>query len=109
MGKPAAAENDAEITPQVRNGRVLLAVLGAAILLLVVPFAATWALAPADRYGVDACVRQQGGDAVPVSCGEPGAFKIVSRVGSQSNCPDPGQPSAELRNKAVLCLKPAKG
>ncbi|HEX5741221.1 MAG TPA: hypothetical protein VFY17_06670, partial [Pilimelia sp.] len=95
--------------PQVRNGRVLLAVLGAAILLLVVPFVAIWALTPEDQYEVDDCVRQVGNEAQPAECGSSGTFVISKLAPDRTQCPDPNQPTALMAHRkpmVVLCLRP---
>ncbi|HYN97080.1 MAG TPA: hypothetical protein VES42_24845, partial [Pilimelia sp.] len=103
------AKAEAEPTPQVRNGRVLLAVLTAAALLLVVPFGIVWLATRGSDGGfpVNSCVRQAGSEAAPVRCGEQGSFQIVSKVDDQAKCPDANQPVAVLPNKnLVLCLRP---
>ncbi|MEV0324866.1 hypothetical protein AB0H63_00235 [Micromonospora echinospora] len=117
--KPDAAESKpAEPpTPKVRNGRVLLAVLTAAVLILVVPLGALWALGklggsdePAFNPAVGSCVKQAGEGAVAADCGDQGAFKIVSRVDDKAKCTDATQPRVELPGNSptrVLCLGPA--
>ncbi|WP_189169652.1 LppU/SCO3897 family protein [Pilimelia anulata] len=109
-GAVKTADGDDAPAPQVRNGRVLLAVLGAAVLLLVVPFVAIWALTPPDEYAVGKCVKQVGENAQPTGCGEAGSFQIVQRTNDQAQCPDKNQPAAVMQGRRptlVLCLKPA--
>jgi hypothetical protein len=108
-----AAEPEPEPTPQVRNGRVLLAVLAAAALLLIVPFAIVWALTRSSgesSFEVGSCVKESGSAAVSADCSEVGAYEVVSKVADAAECPDRNQPNAILPdNKGkdrVLCLKP---
>ena len=101
-------EPEPEAAPTVRNGRVLLAVLGAAILLLVVPFTVVWLLAPDDKLATGQCIKQEGRQAVPASCTDEGAFRIDRKVADEGDCPDPTQPFAKLERGGVLCLKPPK-
>ncbi|WDZ86116.1 LppU/SCO3897 family protein [Micromonospora cathayae] len=118
--KPDAAEaKPAEPpAPKVRNGRVLMAVLTAAVLILVVPLGLLMLLGkiggsdnpPAFSPAVGSCVKQSGNGAVAAGCGDQGAFKVVSRVDNQSKCADPAQPHVVLPGNGadrVLCLAPA--
>ncbi|BCL14976.1 LppU/SCO3897 family protein [Micromonospora sagamiensis] len=118
--KPEATESKPaeQPTPKVRNGRVLMAVLTAAVLILVVPLGALWALgklggsdAPAFNPAVGTCVKQSGEGAVAANCGDQGAYKIISKVDDKAKCTDQTQPRVELPGSAanrVLCLGPAK-
>jgi hypothetical protein len=110
------SEAEPEPTPHVRNGRVLAAVIGAALLLLVLPLGISWGIWLASSSGnpsfdVGSCVKQSGTKADAVDCAEAGAFQIVSKVANESECPDRNQPAAILPDgegrEKVLCLKPA--
>jgi hypothetical protein len=117
--KPEATESKPaeQPTPKVRNGRVLMAVLTAAVLILVVPLGALWALGklggsdkPAFNPAVGSCVKQSGEGAVAANCDEQGAFKVVSKVDDKAKCTDASQPRVELPGNSatrVLCLGPA--
>ncbi|WBB78221.1 hypothetical protein O7606_18510 [Micromonospora sp. WMMD882] len=105
-------------TPKVRNGRVLAAVLTAAVLILVVPLGLLMLLGkiggsdapPAFNPAVGSCVKQSGAGAVAAGCGDEGAFKVVSRVDAKEKCADQAQPHVVLPGDAanrVLCLAPA--
>jgi hypothetical protein len=107
------AEPETPPTPQIRNGRVLLAVLAAAALLLVVPLGIVWLTtrSAAPSFEVGSCVRHSGAEAVAAQCTETGAFTVVSKVDSSSKCINPpGQPyvvvAANGGKDQVLCLKP---
>ncbi|MEV4753853.1 hypothetical protein AB0J86_01870 [Micromonospora sp. NPDC049559] len=110
-------KTEAPPTPKVRNGRVLLAVLAGAVLLLVIPLGTLWLLG---KFGggsdkgfnpeVGACVRQEGAKPAPANCSDAGAFKVVSKVSDKEKCADPAQPHIVVPNggdKSVLCLQPA--
>ncbi len=102
-----------------RNGRVLAAVLIAAVLILAVPLGLLLLLGkvgerndtPAFDPAVGTCVKQSGqGGASAADCGEAGAFTIVSKVDAKEKCTDPTQPHVVLPGDGanrVLCLKPA--
>ncbi|MEV4196782.1 LppU/SCO3897 family protein [Micromonospora globbae] len=105
-------------TPKVRNGRVLAAVLTAAVLILAVPLGLLFLLgkiggdqAPAAfDPAVGSCVKQSGQSAAPADCGEAGAFTVVSKVDNKDKCGDPSLPHVVLQGDGpnrVLCLKPA--
>jgi hypothetical protein len=108
----AGAEAEQPV-PQVRNGRVLLAVLCAAVLLLVVPLGIVWLATRSSgpSFEVGSCVRRSGSEAVAAECDESGAFTVVSKVDSQDKCTDPpGQPYVVIADggkESVLCLRPA--
>ncbi|HEX6967596.1 MAG TPA: hypothetical protein VF174_02030 [Micromonosporaceae bacterium] len=102
--------------PQVRNGRVLLAVLGAAIAILAIPLGTLYLLgmigssSEAFNPAVGACVKQSGDSAAPADCAEPGAYSVVSKVDDVTKCADPNQPyiAVPLNGKEqILCLQPA--
>ncbi|MCW3840241.1 hypothetical protein ONA70_09045 [Micromonospora yasonensis] len=116
--KPEAEPKTEAPTPKVRNGRVLAAVLVAAVAILAIPLGL---LALLGKLGGDdgkpqpfnpavgSCIKQSGETAAPADCGEPGAFTVVSRVDNKDKCADPTQPTVTLKNESnpVLCLKPA--
>lgn len=111
--KPAEETSASEPTPQVRNGRVFLAVLTVAVLLLVVPLGIVWLVTqPGNTFNpkVGDCVKQSGNQALAADCSEPGAYTIVSRVDNKDKCPDPNQPHVMMPGggaEKVLCLKAA--
>ncbi|MGW4151689.1 LppU/SCO3897 family protein [Micromonospora chersina] len=116
--RPEAEPKTEAPTPKVRNGRVLALVLIAAVLILAVPLGLLTLLGkiggddkPAGfDPAVGSCVKQSGTTAVPATCGEQGAFTVVSRVDSKDKCADPAQPQVVLPGDGanrVLCLKPA--
>ncbi|MFE9651688.1 hypothetical protein [Micromonospora sp. NPDC006431] len=116
--KPEAEPKTEAPTPKVRNGRVLAAVLIAAVLILAVPLGLLTLLGkiggddkPAPfNPAVGACIKQSGTGAADADCAEPGAFKVLSKVDSKDQCAEPTQPHVELQGvegNRVLCLKPA--
>ncbi|MEV5765994.1 hypothetical protein AB0L34_15695 [Micromonospora sp. NPDC052213] len=116
--KPIAEPKTEAPTPKVRNGRVLAAVLVAAVLILAVPLGLLMLLgkvggaeeAPAFDPAVGSCVKQSGEGAAAANCGEAGAFTVVSKVDAKDKCADPAQPHVVLPGDGanrVLCLKPA--
>jgi hypothetical protein len=116
--KPEEKAKTEQPAPKVRNGRVLLVVLAAAVLILVVPLGALWLLgktggAPPFNPAVGACVKNSGNQAVPANCSDPGAFTVVSKVASRDKCADPTQPHlvvpAAVGKEQILCLRPATG
>ncbi|MEK8108759.1 hypothetical protein NKG94_35305 [Micromonospora sp. M12] len=78
-----------------RNGRVLAAVLIAAVLILAVPLGLLLLLgkvggddSPAFNPAVGTCVKRSGeGGASAADCGESGAFTIVSKVDARTSAP----------------------
>jgi len=56
------------------------------------------------------CVKRSGTEAVKATCGDPGAFQVVSIADTKEQCADPGQPYVLNPTKdgktQVLCLKP---
>ncbi|MEV4627453.1 hypothetical protein AB0J90_14290 [Micromonospora sp. NPDC049523] len=117
--KPDAEEVKTEPapTPQVRNGRVLLMVLTAAVLLLAIPLGALWFIGqggePTFNPAVGECVKQSGDGAVGVACTEPGSFTVVSKVASEAECADQALPKVIIPTddgkQQVLCLRPTAG
>ncbi|MGK5522652.1 LppU/SCO3897 family protein [Micromonospora sp. URMC 107] len=116
--KPIAEPKTEAPTPKVRNGRVLAAVLVAAVLILAVPLGLLMLLgkvggedkAPAFDPAVGSCVKKSGESAAAAQCGEAGAFTVVSKVDAKDKCADPTQPHIVLQGggtNRVLCLKPA--
>ena len=117
--KPEAAEEKKPEppAPKVRNGRVLAAVLVAAVLILAVPLGLLMLLGkvgadetPAFDPAVGSCVKRSGDSAAAATCGEAGSFTVVSKVATKEKCADPAQPyislPGDVQNK-VLCLKPS--
>jgi hypothetical protein len=107
------AEPETPPVPQIRNGRVLLAVLAAAALLLIVPLGIVWLTtrSSAPSFEVGSCVRRSGSEAVAAQCTDSGAFTVVSKVDAGTKCTNPpGQPyvvvAANGGKDQVLCLKP---
>ncbi|MEV4540269.1 hypothetical protein [Micromonospora echinaurantiaca] len=115
--KPEAEPKTEAPTPKVRNGRVLAAVLVAAVLILAVPLGLLMLLGkvggsetPAFDPAVGTCVKKSGDGAAAADCAEAGAFTIVSKVDAPEKCADPAQPHVRLAGDGanrVLCLKPA--
>ncbi|MFV2017924.1 LppU/SCO3897 family protein [Micromonospora sp. LOL_023] len=112
---PAGEEAKSEPEPQVRNGRVLVAVLAAAALLVAIPLSLVWLITrPGDQAfdpAVGTCVKQSGNTAAPADCAEPGAYQVVTKVGQVDQCADPNAPHIEIPagsgSEQVLCLQPA--
>lgn len=116
--KPDAAEQKTEAPPpKVRNGRVLAAVLVAAVLILAIPLGLLTLLgkfsddkAPTFDPAVGSCVKQTGDNATAATCGGADTFTVVSKVAAKEKCADPAQPHVVLRGdlpNKVLCLKPS--
>jgi hypothetical protein len=108
----AATPEKAE-TPSVRMMPVLLSVVLAAVLVVGLAMGLVWLIAPS-HSGIDVkvgdCVKRDGDKAVTATCGDPGAFQVLSTVDTKEQCPDPGQPyvlnpTSDGRTQ-VLCLKP---
>ncbi|MDG4803895.1 hypothetical protein [Micromonospora sp. WMMD980] len=116
--KPDAEPQTEAPTPKVRNGRVLAAVLVAAVLILAVPLGLLTLLGKINGDdkpagfdpAVGSCIKQSGTTAVATNCNEQGAFSIVSKVDNKDKCADLSQPTVVLQDggtNRVLCLKPA--
>ncbi|ABP52591.1 hypothetical protein Strop_0106 [Salinispora tropica CNB-440] len=112
IAEPAA---DAPI-PKVRNGRVLAAVLVAAVLILAIPLGLLLLAgklsrddaAPVFDPAVGSCVEQAGESAVAVDCGDAEAHTVVSKVNTKEECTDTTQPTVTLSGSGgnrVLCLE----
>ncbi len=112
IAEPAA---DAPV-PKVRNGRVLAAVLVAAVLILTIPLGLLLLLgkiggsdsAQSFNPAVGSCVKQSGETAVAVDCGDADAHTVVSKVNTNEECTDPTQPHVTLTGSGdnrVLCLE----
>ncbi|HEX5541409.1 MAG TPA: hypothetical protein VFX60_07580 [Micromonospora sp.] len=111
---PSAAPEPEEPTPQVRNGRVLLAVLTAAVLILAIPLGTLQLLGklgggdePTFNPAIGSCVKQSGDSPAPVDCGDDGAYEVVSKVDDKADCDDPALPYIELSDggkRQYLCL-----
>ncbi|WFE37714.1 hypothetical protein [Micromonospora sp. WMMD998] len=116
--KPDAEPQTEAPAPKVRNGRVLAAVLVAAVLILAVPLGLLTLLGKIDGGdkpagfdpAVGTCIKQSGESAVATDCGQPGAFTVVSKVDNKDKCADLSQPTVVLQGDGtnrVLCLKPS--
>ncbi|MDG4794824.1 hypothetical protein [Micromonospora sp. WMMD1082] len=117
--KPVAEPAPENPVPKVRNGRVLAAVLVAAVLILAIPLGLLMLLGMvggSDEAGgfdppIGSCVKRSGESAVAAAdCAEADAFTVVSKVESKDKCPDPAMPHVDLRGATanpVLCLKQA--
>ena len=111
---PSAGVSEKPETPSVRMVPVLLSVVLAAVLVVGIAMGLVWLIAPSDSgFDVSAgdCVKRDGDRAVTATCGQVGAFEVVSKVDTKEQCPDPGQPyvinpTSDGRTQ-VLCLKPS--
>ncbi|MCA2212832.1 hypothetical protein [Jidongwangia harbinensis] len=102
-------------TPHVRMLPVLLGVIIGAALLVGLAFGLVYLISGGDSesgFSVSAgeCVKRDGDEAVKASCGDAGAFEVVSVADTKEQCADPGQPyvlnpTTDGRTQ-VLCLKP---
>jgi len=111
-GTSDAGQDPAPPAPKRRRG--LLIGAGVAVVLLLLAAAGvviTMKLNSSTTYAVGDCVQQDGSSAKKVSCGDQGAFAVVSKVDKQEKCPDPNQPFVVLKpdggKEEVLCLRPA--
>lgn len=97
-----------------KRGLIIGVVIAAVAVLALAAVGVTWMLSSksGNNFAVDSCVKRSGDKAESVSCSTSGSFKIVSKVGSPSQCPDQAQPYVVLQEKGksdqVLCLKPSK-
>jgi hypothetical protein len=72
-----------------------------------------WSLTnKASDFVVDACVKQNGNDAVLTDCNGAGVYKITTIVDAENGCPDANQPSLVLTQrvgggKKWACLTPS--
>lgn len=112
--EPGEKSEPNDPVPQMRNGRVLAAVLTAAVLLLVVPLGIVWLVTrPGDEAfdpNIGDCVKQSGTAAVAAACSEQGAYSVVAKVDNEDQCADRAQPhimvTGSAGKKQVLCLAP---
>jgi hypothetical protein len=113
----AAAQAAAPATPHVRMLPVLVSVVIGAVLLVGLAIGVVWLIARGSDSGtafsVNAgdCVKKSGDEAVKATCGDAGAFQVVSIADTKEQCADPGQPYVLNPTKngktQVLCLKPS--
>jgi hypothetical protein len=88
----------------------MLIAVGIVVLAGVVGLVAfLWPRGDSAHFAINSCVRESQSTAVAVDCGAEGAYRIVAKVTSKENCPDPKQPWVELGSgkQRVLCLAPA--
>lgn len=109
---PSADTESENPPPQVRNGRVLLAVLTAAVLILAIPLGLLWLLGMIDRQpdfnpAIGACVKQADDSAVETSCDDPDAYRIVAKVDDEAECGNPHISLTSGGKQQFLCLQPA--
>jgi hypothetical protein len=111
---PAAPADKPDAVPHVRKLPVLIAVLLVSALLVGGSLGIVWLVARPSSKGFQVstgqCVKRDGEKAVTATCGDAGAFEVVSKVDTKEQCADPGQPyvlnpAGNGRNQ-VLCLKP---
>ena len=102
-------------TPHVRMLPVLLSVIIGAVLLVGLAIGIVWLISrgsDSSGFSVNAgdCVKRSGQEAVKATCGDAGAFQVVSIADTKEQCADPGQPYVLNPTKdgktQVLCLKP---
>jgi hypothetical protein len=100
--------------PAPRNKRLLLilAVVAVVVVLAAVGTVVTLALGGSSTsFAVNDCVKQDGSNAVKVSCSDSKAYRVTQKVSQQSDCPDANQPYVVVEHKGskndVLCLRPA--
>jgi hypothetical protein len=115
--KPEAPAAKAETKPEsthVRMLPVLLGVVIAAALLVGAAFGIVYLISGDSDSGISVsagdCVKRDGDEAVTASCGEAGAYEVVSGADTREQCADPNQPyvlnpTSDGRTQ-VLCLKP---
>ncbi|HEX6687007.1 MAG TPA: hypothetical protein VF062_29850 [Candidatus Limnocylindrales bacterium] len=93
-----------------RKGRLIVGVLVGCALLLAIAFGGLLLIDKlvGPTFGIGDCVKPSDAqirEAVPASCSDEGAFKVVSSVNSADEC-DETQPYVQMEEE-VLCLKPA--
>jgi hypothetical protein len=116
-GDPNATVNGADPfapAPEHKSKRLLLvlALVAAVVVLAAVGTAVTLAMRGSTvDFAINDCVKQSGNSAVKASCSDSNAFKVVNKVGQQSDCPDPHQPFVVVTRSGgkndVLCLRPS--
>jgi hypothetical protein len=100
--------------PKSKRGLIIgvVAAVVAVLILGAVGFYFLVSSKSSNNFAVNSCVRRSGDKAESVNCSTSGSFKIVSKVSSPNQCPDPQQPYVVLQEKGksdqVLCLKPAQ-
>ena len=124
---PIRAEEPPRIKPKNGTGRsesghvrmlpVLLSVVIGAVLLVGIAIGIVWLISRGSDSGFDVgagdCVKRSGTAAVKASCGDAGAYQVVSIADSKEQCTDKRQPYVLNPTKdgktKVLCLKPSGG
>ncbi len=110
---PAPDVDKAE-PPHVSKLPVLVGIILVSALLLGGALGIVWLLARPSGNGfavdVGQCVKPDGDKAVTATCGDAGAFEVVSKVDTKEQCADPRLPyvlnPAGNGRSQVLCLKP---
>ena len=102
------------VAPQRRPRRGLIIALIVTAILVVVAVGAYVGISlkrGATDYSVGKCVQQSGTQPTVVDCSVEGAYRIVSTVNSENECPDPKQPWLAVNEPAgsttYRCLAPA--
>jgi collagen type III alpha len=121
---PFAAEQP-RIKPKSGSGRsesghvrmlpILLSVVIGAVLLVGIAIGIVWLISRGSdssfNVGAGDCVKRSGNAAVKASCGDAGAYQVVSIADSKDQCGDKRQPYVLNPTKdgktQVLCLKPS--
>jgi hypothetical protein len=100
--------------PQRKNKRLLLvlALVAAVVVLAGIGTAVTLALGGSStNFAVNDCVKESSGKAVKASCSDSKAYKVINKVGKNTDCADQNQPYVVVEHKGskdeVLCLRPA--
>jgi hypothetical protein len=109
-----AADADKSEPPNVSKLPVLLGIILVSALLLGGALGIVWLLARPSSSGFDVnvgqCVKRNGDNAVTATCGDAGAYEVVSKVDTKEQCADPRLPyvlnPAGNGRSQVLCLKP---
>jgi hypothetical protein len=113
-GHPDAAPTGPDETDPAKRKKLLL-ILGVvgviAVVALIVTGVALAMRGTGGTFAVGDCVKQSGSKAVKAGCGEASAFRVVSKVDKQSDCPDASQQPYVVLTKdgkdQVFCLRPA--
>jgi hypothetical protein len=100
--------------PNISKLPVLLGIILVSALLLGGALGIVWLLARPSSTGFDVsvgeCVKRNGDKAVTATCGDAGAYEVVSKVDTKEQCADPKLPyvlnPAGNGRSQVLCLKP---
>jgi hypothetical protein len=96
--------------PKSRRGLIIGVAIASVAVLVLAALGVTWAMSGGSNdFAVDSCVKKSGKNAVETACSGPDVYKIVSRVDSETKCPDQSQPHVTLLENGkpdqVLCLK----